>query len=571
MRASQVLGAIALCVLPAACAQILGVDDFADQQGTGGGGLSVSGGSGGNAGAMDDSPGGIGGIGGMGVEVAGCARDFECDGATLIGCLEGIKSEVEMCASSALCDARLGECLPVACEPDEQRCNLAMLERCKTDLSDFDVVDECASSALCDPDQNECLPPACAAAEYLCTGSVLEACSDDRTGFVKVLDCTTRELCDDANGKCEVAACEPGQFKCSEATLLRCEDSGKAVKVEATCATEALCNETAGRCDAPVCDVNEHECVGTALRVCNANRDAFEPSKTCATGALCNANGRKCDPPACAAGQYDCQGNTLRVCNAGRTAFTTSDACTAGELCSSSPAKCQTYDELLGGFDGLLVETPCADTTNTDDCTSAGPRFNGGASTPCVAGKYDAMLEHEVGGTAGKMYDVTLRVYGIVEPRNYGPTVVREAGLTRPNAAENPSLPPPWATAPGGNVYASSSYNSYEVRVSDQNGGEVAAYYLNSDTQQGHYTFALDYERTIPVVGGGKIRFRTVDDNCRIIKNCPGGAPCASKARSVDIAAANPQPAALSQPGLGKDITNAGQWLLIDVVNVVPR
>lgn len=99
----------------------------------------------------------------------------------------------------------------------------------------------------------------------------------------------------------------------------------------------------------------------------------------------------------------------------------------------------------------------------------------------------------------------------------------------------------------------------------------MAAYYLNSDTQQGHYTFAIDYERTLPVVGGGKIRFRTVDTNCRIIKNCQGGPPCASKARSVNIAAAKPQPAALSQPGLGQDNGNAGQWLLIDVVNVVPR
>jgi hypothetical protein len=105
----------------------------------------------------------------------------------------------------------------------------------------------------------------------------------------------------------------------------------------------------------------------------------------------------------------------------------------------------------------------------------------------------------------------------------------------------------------------------------DQQGSEVGAYYLNSDTQQGHYTYAISYERTIPVVGGGKIRFRSVDRNCRLIKNCPGGAPCASKARSVDISTASPPPTTLSQPGLGKTIGNSGQWLLIDVVNVVPQ
>jgi hypothetical protein len=39
----------------------------------------------------------------------------------------------------------------------------------------------------------------------------------------------------------------------------------------------------------------------------------------------------------------------------------------------------------------------------------------------------------------------------------------------------------------------------------------------------------------------------------------------------VDIVGANPQPAALSQPGLGKASSASGQWLLIDVVKVEPQ
>jgi hypothetical protein len=232
--------------------------------------------------------------------------------------------------------------------------------------------------------------------------------------------------------------------------LLRCEDSGKAIKVEATCATAALCNPTAGRCDTPACDVNQHQCVGTALRVCNADRTAFEPSKTCVTNALCNATGRKCDPPACAVGEYECQGNLLRTCNAGRTAFATAKTCTSGELCSASLAKCQTYDELLGGFDGLLYEAPCSGSSSTDDCTSAGYRFNGGALNACVGAKTDAVLDHDVGGIAGQMYDVTLHFYGILEAKIYGADAVREAGTERPNYLANPSLPASWAKAPGG-------------------------------------------------------------------------------------------------------------------------
>jgi hypothetical protein len=480
---------------------------------------------------------------------------------------------VETCASGALCDEASGECLPAACEIGERRCNVASLERCKTDLSDFEALDECKSPALCDRDQDECLPPACDAGKYRCTGAVLETCSEDRTRFTEVKDCGTTNLCDAVNGKC-VAVCSPNVYECSEASLLRCESSGQAIKVEATCATAALCNKTAGRCDPPVCAVNEYKCVGAELRICNASRTAFQPSMTCATAALCNEDSGKCDSPACNVGQYQCQGNLLRVCNSGRTAYETSKTCTASELCtlSTNPPKCQPYNELLDGLDGLLYEVPCGDDPNTDDCNMAGYRVNGGPLNACILGKSDAVLDYDVGGIAGQKYNVTLHFYGVVEPKLYGGNTVRESGAIRPGTG-NPSLPPPFAFAPGGSVYTTSDYGTYEVRVSDQNGSEVAAYYVNSDTQQGHWTYAISYERVIPVIAGGKIRFRAYENNCRIIKNCGaiGGTPCAGKAQTVDIVGANPQPAALSQPGLGKASSASGQWLLIDVVKVEPQ
>jgi hypothetical protein len=354
--------------------------------------------------------------------------------------------------------------------------------------------------------------------------------------------------------------------------LLRCESSGQAIKGVATCATAALCNATAGRCDTPTCAVNEYKCVGAELRICNASRNAFQLSKTCATSALCNEGAGTCDSPACAVGQYQCQGNLLRVCNSGRTAYETSKTCTTSELCtlSTNPPKCQTYKELLGGLDGLLYEAPCKiETSTTDDCDMGGYRINGGSLNPCVGAKSDAVLDQVVGGIAGQKYNVTLHFYGVVDPKAYGPNAVREAAPSRPGLG-NPSLPPPWAFAPGGSNYPASDYSSYEIRVSDQNGNEVRAYYVNADTQQGHWTFAIDYERVIEVVGGGKIRFRALDNNCRIIKNCgaTGGVPCEPKARTVNIAAANPQPAALIQPGLGMTSESAGQWLLIDAVKV---
>jgi hypothetical protein len=568
VKRSVAFGLFAPCVL-AACAQILGVGDFSDQTPAGAGGALDHGGSSANAGTPGEP---AGGLGGSGSDITECTGDFECEGATLVQCLAGIRTEVDTCASDALCDARTGACLAAACETGEQRCNVATLERCNADLSDFDVVGECASAALCDENEDACLPPACDVEEYQCTGSVLEACSEDRSGFIEGLDCTTRELCDDANGQCLVAECMPGVYQCKDEALLRCEDSGRAIKVEATCATAALCNDTAGRCDPPVCDVNQYQCTDTELAVCNANRDGFDPSQSCATAALCNEGGGRCDPPACNAGQYQCQGKLLRVCNSGRTGFVTSKTCTAGEICLTSPAECQTYDEFLDGLDGLLYEAPCK-SSSTDDCDVVGYRLDGGSITACVVGNNDAVVDHDVGGISGQTYDVTLHVYGIVEPKDYGPLVTREAGTTRPDVAANPSLPAPWATAPSGHLPRTSDYNTYEVRVSDPAGTEVAVYYLNSNyNDENHYTFALSYERTIAAIGGGTIRFRAFDDNCRIIKNCgTGGSPCVSKARSVDISAANPQPTALSQPGLGTDPGNSGQWLLIDVVSVAPR
>jgi hypothetical protein len=118
---------------------------------------------------------------------------------------------------------------------------------------------------------------------------------------------------------------------------------------------------------------------------------------------------------------------------------------------------------------------------------------------------------------------------------------------------------------------------------------EVAAYYLNADTSEGHWSYVLNFQKTITVIGGGSIKVRTYDKNCREIKNCgPAGTPawqCAQKAnaRIIDLYAPNPDPfpippsspapqGGLLQPNL---VTNrppgsSGQWLLIDAVSATP-
>jgi hypothetical protein len=235
-----------------------------------------------------------------------------------------------------------------------------------------------------------------------------------------------------------------------------------------------------------------------------------------------------------------------------------------------------TIEELTGALDGHLIITPCGDTPSTDDCAGGGWRSNAvdnGANHPCSGGRLEAVIPFPIGGTPGTEYDVTMHFYGIMEPRQYS-NVTREAGGSATN--RNGGTPTGWAEAAGNaSVYSmgDNNYNTYEIFVYDQNDMRVRQYFLNSDTTTNHYTFLINYEKTITVIGGGEVRLRVFDANCRMIKNCgaSGGTPCDNKARTVNIAAAMPQPTGmpmLQQPGLGQQPAHSGQWWLIDVTEV---
>jgi len=231
----------------------------------------------------------------------------------------------------------------------------------------------------------------------------------------------------------------------------------------------------------------------------------------------------------------------------------------------------------VGKLDGMLVTTPCGDTPAGDDCAGGGWIYEG-KNTACSGGKLDSDVPSKstldfpiTGGVMGTHYIATMHFYGMMEPKNYGPTVTREAGTMRPNDSQNPSKPEPFATAPGGSTVATTDYNNYEIHSFDEKGTEIKQYYINSDTQQGHYVFAINYERPIEIVSGGKVHVRIYDNNCRMIKNCLGGPPCEGKARSIDLTGASPMPMGLTQPGLGKADKDSGQWFFIDVKNIVAK
>jgi len=235
-----------------------------------------------------------------------------------------------------------------------------------------------------------------------------------------------------------------------------------------------------------------------------------------------------------------------------------------------------------GSLDGRLVTIPCGEeNTSGTDCSSGGAYYRG-AYIRCAAGSLNVLHTFPVGGAPGVTYRVSMHFYGILGPKNYGPQATREAGLGRPGDQDSGAIPTPWATAPAGHMYPVSDYETYEIRVDNQADQEVAAYYLNADAREGHWSYVINFVKQIDVIGGGKIRVRNVDRNCRQIKNCgPNGTPadqCATMARAriIDVSAASPAPASgpaeqggLQQPNLNLRTASAsGQWTLIDVVSV---
>ncbi len=243
----------------------------------------------------------------------------------------------------------------------------------------------------------------------------------------------------------------------------------------------------------------------------------------------------------------------------------TTDGATTGVI-DTGP----TLEDLVGSLDGLVVWTPCGDQPSSDDCLGGGWYTNDGQAHACQGGSLEADIYKDIGGTAGEEYQVSFHFYGVAEPKNYGNGLTRDAGNGRPDL--NGGMPDAWAEAPGGHQYPGSNYNTYEIRVEDQNQEEQHVYYLNSDTQEGHYTMLVDYEKTITLIGGGRVHFKVFDANCRQIKNCgaSGGYPCANKARTIDaLSSVMPAlPQSFDPPGLGVSADHAGQWMVIDALSL---
>jgi len=101
-------------------------------------------------------------------------------------------------------------------------------------------------------------------------------------------------------------------------------------------------------------------------------------------------------------------------------------------------------------------------------------------------------------GATGEIYDVTLHVRGVVEPKNFtGGEVQHEHFQTGGTPIKN-------------------DYNFYSLHVSDP---EATYTFNRNEAKVGHYTFPIDYRVTIPIRGGATVTMGAYDSNDVAITN----------------------------------------------------
>ena len=162
----------------------------------------------------------------------------------------------------------------------------------------------------------------------------------------------------------------------------------------------------------------------------------------------------------------------------------------------ASCASTVTFRDPAESLAGLRIEVPCAN-----------PKFN--QDTEChwdqslrQTADPDWKLKREIvrafTGRKGAMYDVTLHVRGVVEPKNFtGGTVQFDHFQTGGTPVKN-------------------DYNFYNLAVS----APAATYTVNRNAEKvGHYTFAIDYQVTVPIRGGATVTMGAYDSNDVAIAN----------------------------------------------------
>lgn len=197
-------------------------------------------------------------------------------------------------------------------------------------------------------------------------------------------------------------------------------------------------------------------------------------------------------------------------------------------------ALASTPNEFGVGLKDSWYITPCYQELTFNCLTVSSANANGFPNCPGAQAKFEesgaVFLEtFELGGDAAKLYDITFRAAGIVEPKHYVGGVRRDgnnwlAGATPANSdllytGGEPQTPDSF------NVFKLSVFNTgYAGPLPAGNDSPDQHFYLNSFPEQSakfYATVAMSYEFVVKgVPGGATIEYLVQDANCLAIQNC---------------------------------------------------
>jgi hypothetical protein len=223
---------------------------------------------------------------------------------------KGIALSVTVLLVASGCQAVFGDfsidtsTLDARCLADSYQCDdAAALDRCRSDGSLFEFVEQCANQAFCNAAAGTCTTPPCNSGATRCAGAQLEDCSDDQSNWVATVPpCASGTYCDVAKSTCTSGTCLANATRCNDSEYETCV--GGAWTQTKDCATAALCSATG--CMTPTCAAGQQQCGCPAdspncdgsvtLETCLPGRNGWS-SRACSTSLVCNATDMRCEPP----------------------------------------------------------------------------------------------------------------------------------------------------------------------------------------------------------------------------------------------------------------------------------
>ncbi len=179
-------------------------------------------------------------------------------------------------------------------------------------------------------------------------------------------------------------------------------------------------------------------------------------------------------------------------------------------------------------IDHLRWEVPCGAVSDDKQLCDDLPR---GATTcpPYPADNRPVDRTVTFGGDPGTIYQVTVRLRGVVEPHVYTGGS-RTGGHFQVGGAPVPS-----------------GYDVFSLAISSP----PATFYVNADDAEGRRLVQVDDQPTLAIEGGATVRIQVADADCKQVRNC------------VDVTAPTCQPVVI--PGFPP---SNGQFIQLDVVAV---